>query len=168
MKRKRHSNGSYVDKEDGSGAAANQTCKEVFLGDLIWVSLHGSSWWPAQVFDDNAVSQRNKPRKRSAGEVLVRLYGSYKYMYVDPIKCRTEFDNILKQKNGNYNEIFEKALEQDLARLRSGGGKVKKGSASRQPTERRTKIMQRLGLTALSGSPFHQNGRIDPDLSLCS
>ncbi|XP_058221271.1 PWWP domain-containing protein 4-like [Rhododendron vialii] len=169
MKRKRHSaNGSYADKEDGGGAACNQTSKEVVLGDLIWVSLHGSSWWPAQVFDDNAVSRRNKPRKRSTGEVLVRLYGSYKYMYVDPIKCRSEFDNILKQKNGNYSEIFEKALEQDLGRLRSGRGNTKKGSTSQEPIERRMKVMQRLGLTALSGSLFRQNGHIDPDLLPCS
>ncbi|KAI8550255.1 hypothetical protein RHMOL_Rhmol06G0090400 [Rhododendron molle] len=111
MKRKRHSaNGSYADKEDGGGAACNQTSKEVVLGDLIWVSLHGSSWWPAQVFDDNA----------------------------------------------------------DLARLRSGGGNAKKGSTSQEPIERRMKVMQRLGLTALSGSLFRQNGHIDPDLSLCS
>ncbi|KAE9457349.1 hypothetical protein C3L33_10749, partial [Rhododendron williamsianum] len=130
MKRKRHSaNGSYADKEDGGGAACNQTSKEVVLGDLIWVSLHGSSWWPAQVSDDNA---------------------------------------ILKQKNGNYSEIFEKALEQDLARVRSLGGKAKKGSTSQEPIERRMKVMQRLGLTALSGSMFRQNGHIDPDLSLCS
>lgn len=50
MKRKRCStNGSCADKEAGVGAACNQS-KEVVIGELIWVSLHGSSWWPAQVF----------------------------------------------------------------------------------------------------------------------
>ncbi|CAL5331486.1 unnamed protein product [Camellia sinensis] len=47
------------------------TYSEFVLGDLIWVRLRGSSWWPAQVVDDNTVSQRDKPINRSVGEVHV-------------------------------------------------------------------------------------------------
>ncbi|KAA8528354.1 hypothetical protein F0562_035709 [Nyssa sinensis] len=95
--------------------------------------LSGSSWWPAQVVDEHTLSGRNKPSNRSAGGVLVRLYGSYKYKCVDPMKCRSEFENILKQHNGSCREIFMKALEQDLSSLKSGRSK-RKGSKSEGQT----------------------------------
>ncbi|KAI8023796.1 hypothetical protein LOK49_LG03G02560 [Camellia lanceoleosa] len=47
------------------------TYNEFVLGDLIWVRLCGSLWWPAQVVDDNTVSQRDKPINRSVGKVHV-------------------------------------------------------------------------------------------------
>lgn len=36
---------------DGGGKKieAKQLEGEVVVGDLIWVKLHGDSWWPAQV-----------------------------------------------------------------------------------------------------------------------
>ncbi|KAL6997404.1 hypothetical protein U1Q18_007530 [Sarracenia purpurea var. burkii] len=160
-------NRSYADNGNANEAAVNQPSEEVVLGDVIWVSLHGSSWWPAQVVDDNTVAPSKKPRNRSVGDVLARLYGSYKYIYVDPIACRTEFQNILKQNNGNYSEIFKKALEKDFPCFKSGTAKGN-ASKSQEVTPRRMKVMQRLGLIAPSGSPFHQNGHIDPNLSLCS
>ncbi|KAL7175857.1 hypothetical protein ACSBR2_029437 [Camellia fascicularis] len=119
------SNISNADKGDGDEAAVKHLSEEVVLGDLIWVRLRGSSWWPAQVVDDNTVTRRNKPRNGSVGKVLVRLYGSYKYMYVDPMTCRSGFENILKENNGNCREILEKTLEQDLARFKSGRSKGK-------------------------------------------
>ncbi|KAK3030743.1 hypothetical protein RJ639_036547 [Escallonia herrerae] len=106
------SNGSCVEKDSGNKAADIQICGEIVVGDLIWVKLHESSWWPGQVVNENLVSRSSKPSDRSAGEVLVRLYGSYKYLYVDPIRCHSEFENILKDFNGCYSEILEKALEQ--------------------------------------------------------
>ncbi|GMP83903.1 hypothetical protein CsSME_00037660 [Camellia sinensis var. sinensis] len=62
---------SNADKGHGDEAAVAQL-NEFVLGDLIWVRLHGSY-------------QRDKPISRSVGEVLVRLYGRYKYMYADPL-----------------------------------------------------------------------------------
>ncbi|KAF5942688.1 hypothetical protein HYC85_020330 [Camellia sinensis] len=118
-------NTSNADKGDEDEAAVKHLSEEVVLGDLIWVRLRGSSWWPAQVVDENTVTRRNKPRNGSVGKVLVRLYGSYKYMYVDPMTCRSGFENILKENNGNYREILEKTLEQDLARFKSGRAKGK-------------------------------------------
>lgn len=35
--------------EEGEEGVTNQVSREVKLGDLIWVRLRGSSWWPAQV-----------------------------------------------------------------------------------------------------------------------
>ncbi|CAL5417910.1 unnamed protein product [Camellia sinensis] len=118
-------NTSNADKGDEDEAAVKHLSEEVVLGDLIWVRLRGSSWWPAQVVDENTVTRRNKPRNGSVGKVLVRLYGSYKYMYVDPMTCRSGFENKLKENNGNYREILEKTLEQDLARFKSGRAKGK-------------------------------------------
>ncbi|KAL7176575.1 hypothetical protein ACSBR2_029998 [Camellia fascicularis] len=66
-------NRSNADKGHGDEAAAAQL-NEFVLGDLIWVRLRSSSWWPTQVVDDNTVSQRDKPINRSVGEVLVRLW----------------------------------------------------------------------------------------------
>ena len=44
-------------------------------------------------------------------EVLVCAYGSYNYLYVDPVKCYSEFENIFKKNNGYYKEIFHNSLE---------------------------------------------------------
>ena len=43
-------------------------------------------------------------------EVLVCAYGSYKYLYADPVKCCFEFENIFKKNNDIYREIFDKTL----------------------------------------------------------
>ncbi|KAH7567670.1 hypothetical protein JRO89_XS07G0117300 [Xanthoceras sorbifolium] len=116
---------------DGGGkkVKAKQLEGEVALGDLLWVKLYGDSWWPAQVFDEDAVSESSKPGYRPAQAVLVRLYGSYEYLYVDPIKCHSEFEMVLKQNNGCCREIFEKALDQELLHFKSGRPK-RKASAS--------------------------------------
>ncbi|XVE95193.1 hypothetical protein REPUB_Repub02eG0075300 [Reevesia pubescens] len=99
--------------------AALQFEGEVSLGDLIWVKLHRSSWWPALVVDENSVSKSSKPGSRSEGEVLVRLYGSYEYLYADPMKYYSEFKMILEQNNGSCYDILDKALEQDCSRRKS-------------------------------------------------
>ncbi|KAK3033778.1 hypothetical protein RJ639_034220 [Escallonia herrerae] len=123
------SNGSCVEKESGNKDADIQICGEIAFGDLIWVKLHESSWWPGQVVDENLVSRSSKPSDRSANEVLVRLYGSYRYLYVDPIRCHSEFENILKDFNGCYSEILEKALEQDIPRPKCGTAKGRDSKA---------------------------------------
>ncbi|KAF8024796.1 hypothetical protein BT93_F1849 [Corymbia citriodora subsp. variegata] len=93
---------------------STQSKGEVVPGNLIWVRLNGDMWWPAQVVDGDTVSESNKPSNRLAGEVLVRLYGSYKHLYADPLKCQNEFESVLKQHNGSYHHVFVKALEMDL------------------------------------------------------
>lgn len=40
---------SSDDKEGYVEAAINESIRKVDYGDLLWVRLHGSSWWPAQV-----------------------------------------------------------------------------------------------------------------------
>ncbi|KAK8580419.1 hypothetical protein V6N13_143517 [Hibiscus sabdariffa] len=85
---------------------------EVSLGDLIWIKLRGNSWWPAVVVDENSVSESSKLGSKSRGKVLVRLYGSHEYLYVDPMKYHSEFKTILEQNNGNRFDILEKTLEQ--------------------------------------------------------
>lgn len=134
MKGKRlASSKSHVVKEEEE-KAADQLRGKVMPGDLIWVRLRGLSWWPAQVVNENAVSRSNKPGNRSEDEVLVRVYGTYNYLYVDPVKCRSEFENILKQNNGSYREIFQKALEQDLPSAKCGRSKGR-GSKSKESAE---------------------------------
>ena len=67
-------------------------------------------------------------------EVLVCVYGNYNYLYVDPVKCRSRFENILEQNNGSYKEIFHKSLEQDLPTTKSSRSKGC-GSKSKESTE---------------------------------
>ncbi|GAV66829.1 hypothetical protein CFOL_v3_10339, partial [Cephalotus follicularis] len=95
----------------------------VMQGDEIWVNINGDSWWPAQVVDENTVSASKKAGNKSLGDVLVRLYGSYKYLYADPVKCRSDFEMVLKQNNGCRRQIFMKSLERDRQLLKSGGTK---------------------------------------------
>ncbi|CAK9186603.1 unnamed protein product [Ilex paraguariensis] len=139
------SNRSSVEKECEEEAAVNQATREVNFGDLIWVRLHGSTWWPAQVFDENTVSGSTRPGNRSVGEVLVRLYGSYKYLYVDPHGSRLEFENILKESNGSYREILKNSLDLEFSRFKSRGSKGTK-SKSRENTMARSSKQKQEGL----------------------
>ncbi|XP_059460782.1 uncharacterized protein LOC132189942 [Corylus avellana] len=114
-----------------SRKGVEEAATQVTRGDLIWVRLNGGSWWPAQVAGENTVNGGIKLRNKSAGEVLVRLYGSYKYLYVDPVKCHSEFELMLEQNNGCRRKIFEKALEQDCPRSKYGRSK-RRGAKSKE------------------------------------
>ncbi|KAM0948980.1 putative DNA (cytosine-5-)-methyltransferase [Dioscorea sansibarensis] len=87
-------------------------------GDTLWTKVNGCSWWPAQVVNDKSISHKYK--RRAEGEVLVRLYGTYEYVYVDPVKSHSEFANKLKQENSNNREVLQKALEEVLSHAKSG------------------------------------------------
>ncbi|GAB2224230.1 hypothetical protein Droror1_Dr00004982 [Drosera rotundifolia] len=88
-------------------------------GDVLWVKHRATSWWPAQVADENTVSRSNKPRKRTSTSVLVRLYGTYEYLYVDSVKCLTDFEDVSKQHDGDAQKVFQKALEQVMSKSKS-------------------------------------------------
>ncbi|KDO81160.1 hypothetical protein CISIN_1g0250492mg [Citrus sinensis] len=136
MRSNRVSGGRNCDSDrDGEKFVVKQLEGQFFPGDVTWAKLRGNIWWPAVVVDENTVSECNKPSKRASGGFLVRLYGSYEYLYVDPIKFHLEFQKVLEQSNGSHREIFEKALEQDLSHMKSGcskEGKYKSDSASVQ------------------------------------
>ncbi|KVI06757.1 uncharacterized protein LOC112509757 [Cynara cardunculus var. scolymus] len=127
-------NGSLVPSKAGKETVNGQPTKEVIFADLIWVKLHEASWWPAQVVDENSVSSANKPStssKGSSSDVLVRLYGSYVYKYVDINRSRAEFKNILVENNFNHDDILKKSLEQDLASLNSSRSRRRQQSKSK-------------------------------------
>ncbi|KAE8659242.1 hypothetical protein F3Y22_tig00116964pilonHSYRG00429 [Hibiscus syriacus] len=105
--------GKITDNNEWAKESASlQLVGEVSLGDLIWVKVHGNSWWPALVVDEKSVSESSKPGGKSQGKVLVRLYGSHEYFYADPVKYHSEFKTILEQNNGNCYDILDKTLEQ--------------------------------------------------------
>ncbi|XP_074279425.1 uncharacterized protein LOC141604816 [Silene latifolia] len=176
MKRKALANGESHAEENGTnGALANPSNAEVGPGDVIWVKHQGGSWWPAQIVDEKAVSNRNKPRRKRSEDVLVRLYGSYEYLFVDPVANLVEFDKVLKRHKGSHKEIIQEALRQGFktkarsAKAKGNGEKdvdddtqVSNGNdvTPQKPGEsaRRLKVMQGLGLIAPSGSPFLKNG----------
>ncbi|CAO2173152.1 unnamed protein product [Urochloa humidicola] len=83
------------------------------LGDITWVKLGGSSWWPAQVIDESCVG--SKPKKKDMYDCLVRLYGTCQYFYIDPWKSNSEFETMLKQENKSAMEAFREALEKDMS-----------------------------------------------------
>lgn len=112
-------------KEGNKEVAINQSIWKPDYGDLLWVRLHGSSWWPAQVVDESTVSAIHQPRKRREGEILVRLYGSYKYSFINPISSLLEFKDTLEKYSGSYNAILEESLKQDLHQLKCVSSKKK-------------------------------------------
>ncbi|XP_078156998.1 uncharacterized protein LOC144552858 isoform X3 [Carex rostrata] len=111
--RKRKSSENAVDRLGGEGKKAEILNQQFKPGDLTWVEIHNSSWWPAQILDDGSVSA--KPRKKSKNELLVRLYGTYEYMYVDASKSNSVFEDVLKRENKTMKEMFQEALEQDMS-----------------------------------------------------
>ncbi|KAF4360117.1 hypothetical protein CsatB_007626 [Cannabis sativa] len=132
MKSKDLANGKdHVSKESTKGVAVNQCGIMVRINplDIIWVKNRRGSWWPGQVVDENLISETSKPGSRSAGEVLVRLYGTYTYLYVDPTKYFSEFDAVLKQNNNSHGKIFLKALELEVAGLKAGESKKRKAKS---------------------------------------
>lgn len=97
-----------------------QSVKQFKLGDIAWIKTR-KCWWPGQVVDEGSVSFSHKKKVKDG--VLVRMYGCYEYLYVDPAKYSNEFENILKQENLSIREAFQKAMDE----VRSGGkskGKV--------------------------------------------
>ncbi|XP_049414524.1 uncharacterized protein LOC125877222 isoform X1 [Solanum stenotomum] len=116
-------NGNYVERGIGEDAALNKSNVEVDFGNLIWVQLNGQSWL-GQVVDEMVVGGNKKPTKKVAGEVLVRLYGSYTYLYVDPIKSQLEYEKIIERYHGSLVNILGEALKQDLLHLKSGAMKT--------------------------------------------
>ncbi|XP_021903545.1 putative oxidoreductase GLYR1 isoform X2 [Carica papaya] len=133
-------------KEDREEAAADKLGGKVTLGDLIWVKVGKDTWWPAQVVDENTVTESNKPKNRPAGKVLVRLYGSYQHLYVDPIKCHSQFKIVLEQNNGSHRDIFDKALDQEKIRSvkssksKSPGSKSKGNSSKKEKVSKKAKL----------------------------
>ncbi|CAJ1973984.1 unnamed protein product [Sphenostylis stenocarpa] len=128
-------------KSETSEDGANDS---VALGDVIFIKLRGSSWWPAQVVDENSVNKSVKPSrrsKRSPGNILVRHYGSYTYSYADPIKCRAEFKTILERNDGSLRKLLLQTLEQDLPSTKSRGSKGSllqpKGASSKDAAGKR-------------------------------
>ncbi|KAG5018866.1 hypothetical protein JHK87_014721 [Glycine soja] len=134
--------GSKSGKSEISEGGANDSVASV--GDVIFVKLRGSSWWPAQVVDENSVNKSVKPSKRTKrlpGDILVRHYGSYTYSYADPIKCRDEFKTILDHNDGSLRKVLLQTLEQDLPSTKSrrskGSSSKPKGTSSKNAAGKR-------------------------------
>lgn len=106
----------------------DQSKRQFKIGDITWMRIRKNTWWPAQVFDEKNVNCQLK--KKGKNDVLVRLYGTYDYYYLDPVKNSSEFENIVKQNNSTITATFQKALEEDLSRMQSAGSSKKKGSKS--------------------------------------
>ncbi|KAK1441440.1 hypothetical protein QVD17_07329 [Tagetes erecta] len=125
-------NGSLVENKGGKETTNVQPSKEGNFGELLWVKLHEHSWWPAQIVDENLVCSANIPSsKGSSTDVLVRLYGSYIYKYVDIPSSSTEFKSVLLKNNFNYHDILKRCLEQDLASLSSSKSRKRQQSKSK-------------------------------------
>ncbi|KAI3866437.1 hypothetical protein MKX03_000530 [Papaver bracteatum] len=99
--------------------------KELKLGEVIWVKTNPSSWWPGQIVDAFTVSGTRIPKKRKAGEILCRLYGTYTYLYWNPKKYRGELMEALKKNDGSSTKMFQKALQQEIVYTRSSSLKRK-------------------------------------------
>ncbi|KAI3915947.1 hypothetical protein MKW98_004388 [Papaver atlanticum] len=110
-----------LEVNEGSGLLG----KELKLGEVIWVKTNPSSWWPGQIVDAFTVSGTRIPKKRDAGEILVRLYGTYTYLYWNPKKYRGELMEALKQNDGSSTKMFQKALQQEIVYTRSSSLKRK-------------------------------------------
>ncbi|URE46720.1 PWWP domain [Musa troglodytarum] len=85
-----------------------------------------------EVVDEKSIDV--KPKKKSKDEILIRLYGTYDYLYMDPLKCNMEFENFLKQDNITMKEAFQKSLAEDLSHTISSGCSKRQVSHFREHT----------------------------------
>ncbi|RWR79332.1 putative oxidoreductase GLYR1 isoform X2 [Cinnamomum micranthum f. kanehirae] len=126
---------------EASECELNLLSKEFTLGDIVWIKIHGNSWWPAQVVEGNSKSGSNNISRNLDAEICVRLYGSYECMHVDPMKYRTEFEKVLKKNNWSFREILKKSLERDLSELKPSSGVDSEVSGSEEsPTVEASKM----------------------------
>ncbi|KAL4334253.1 hypothetical protein GQ457_07G024160 [Hibiscus cannabinus] len=137
--------GKINDNNEWEKESASRLVGDVSLGDLIWIKLHGNSWWPAVVVDEKSVSESSKPGSKSRGKALCvymeamssQFFVSLldycvslrKILYADPMKYHSEFKTILEQKNGNCYDILDKTLEQVIANT---GADASRGKTSKQ------------------------------------
>lgn len=132
-------NGCVVENKSEKETVNGQPIQEVIFGELIWVKVNETSWWPAQVVDENLVRSANKPSiKGSSSDVLVRLYGCYIYKYVDIENLNAEFKNIQIDKNFSYDDILKKSIEQDLSTSNSNRSRKRQKPKSKVLTEAST------------------------------
>ncbi|KAL1344702.1 hypothetical protein HN51_018563 [Arachis hypogaea] len=165
---------SVSSAEKGKGkqtATATEIATEpvVALGDLIYIPLRGASkWWPAQVTDEKSVNENLRPKKKLLREVLVRVYGSYIYKYVDPVKSRADFENVLKKNNGDLHKILQDSLEKDLpsnkpkskespAKNKGGSSSSKRKSAPKDEKQDEAKSQKQNEEDPESTTPFRKS-----------
>ncbi|KAG2579371.1 hypothetical protein PVAP13_6NG283800 [Panicum virgatum] len=160
-----------AEKDDGidespsaSQVPENKLRHNFRLGDITWVKLGGSSWWPAQVIDESCVG--SKPKKKDKYECLVRLYGTCQYFYIDPWKSNSDFEMMLKQENKSAMEAFHEVLEKELSCVnspRDGDEEVvnSKGGSTKGITKKTLsrKVRKQEGL-----KPQHNEGEEDQDV----
>ncbi|KAK1287525.1 hypothetical protein QJS10_CPB19g01522 [Acorus calamus] len=103
-----------IDGGEDTNSGSCHLNHNIMLGDLLWVRISDCSWWPAQIMNTD-ISGNDKSNKNIEGKAMVRLYGSYHYLFVDPENCRSEFENVLKENNCSYKLILEKALEKETS-----------------------------------------------------
>ncbi|KAK8950688.1 hypothetical protein KSP39_PZI003072 [Platanthera zijinensis] len=96
----------------------NMSVQRFKLGEILWCRINSGSWWPVQVVDENCVAF--KPKRKKKDQILVRLYGTFEHMYVEKANCISKTEKIYEEENRSSREIFEKALEEDLSRMKSG------------------------------------------------
>ncbi|KAL0917115.1 hypothetical protein M5K25_012162 [Dendrobium thyrsiflorum] len=119
--------------EEPIESMANLLVQQFKYGDIIWSRINGRSWWPVQVADEKCVSC--KPKKIKNDEILVRLYGSFEHMYVDPVNCVSKIEKIFGQEKSSNREVFMRTLEEDITRMKSGGQSAATVSESKETTE---------------------------------
>ncbi|KAG0494658.1 hypothetical protein HPP92_005652 [Vanilla planifolia] len=100
--------------EEPTERMAKLSEKEFHPGDIVWSRISGCSWWPVQVVDENCVACKAKKRKNNL--VLVRVYGTFEHIYVEPSNCVSKIDNIFGQKE--CREVLQNSLNEDLALLK--------------------------------------------------
>ncbi|XP_020580993.1 uncharacterized protein LOC110025069 [Phalaenopsis equestris] len=105
--------------EEPSEFMVNLSVEQFKYGDVVWSRISGESWWPVQVVDEKCVAF--KPKKIKNDLILVRLYGTFEHMYVEPVNCVLKIEKIFGQENGSNREIFQKFLEEDITYMKSGG-----------------------------------------------
>ncbi|XP_050218250.1 uncharacterized protein LOC126668984 [Mercurialis annua] len=151
---------SHVSHNFVEEIAAENLKQVTAIGDVIWIKLRKSLWWPAVIVGSDSV-EGDKTGDRVTGEVRVRIYGSYKYMYVDPFKWHSEFQITLKQNNGSYREIFKESLEQDQSGSRSGQvkRKVSKTKDVEKPKNHGVKKNLKLGSPSTPRNPISKSSK---------
>ncbi|XP_068646480.1 uncharacterized protein [Aristolochia californica] len=100
-----------------STSQSTETCNDwVAPGSVVWAKIGSHVWWPAEVIDEREI-QSNSSDQSSDGHVLVQLFQTDRYCWLDPVGSLSRFDECFEKRSCNGKEEFQDALKHALHKV---------------------------------------------------
>lgn len=156
--------GRRDEKEEQSHEVANRE-KEFFVSDLVWGKVRSHPWWPGQIVDPSAASEKAmKYFKKDC--LLVAYFGDQTFAWNEPLQLKPFRPYFLQMEIQSSLEAFSHAINCALDEV---SRRVEYGlSCSCISEEAYAKIKTQIIVNAGIKEEFSKRGGGDEFLSVCS